>query len=156
MRTIEVSLAARLSCAGMPRSLIIAAFRHSLANGTSIIDELYALGQAHEPNIARCIADEAGLLFEDVPSDVRVVLPSAPDLMALPHIRHTVVLTSEDTTLIYMSPTLSDLAVIKRHLPGSPDIAARLRITTPFAFGRILAIQAMKRHSQTGPSIWLK
>ena len=138
MGAIEVSLAARLSCAGMPRSLIIAAFRHSLANGTSLIDELYALGRAYEPTIAYCIAGEAGLLFEDVPADVRVVLPFAPDFMALRRIRHTVVLTSEDNTLIYMAPTLSDLAVIKRHLPGSPDIAARLRITTPFALDEFL------------------
>lgn len=138
MRTIEVSLAARLACTRMPRSLIVGAFRQSLVNGTSFIDELYASGRIHETTIGQCIADEAGLLFEDVPEGVRVVMPSAADFVVLRGMRHTVVLTSEDTTLIYIAPSLSDLAAIKNNLPGSPEIAARLRITTPYALDQFL------------------
>ncbi|PIO42374.1 glycosyltransferase [Phyllobacterium zundukense] len=115
----------------MPKSLIIGAFRQAFVNGTSFIEELYASGKIYQALIARCIAEEVGLVFEDIPADVRVVLPTGSDLVALRDIRHTVVLTPDDTTLIYMVPTMSDIEVIKRNLPESPNIAARLRVTTP-------------------------
>lgn len=94
--------------------------------------------------IGRCIADEVGLVFEDVPATVRVVVPTGADLVAARHVRHAVVLTPDDTTLIYMVPTLSDIAVMKRNLPESPDIGARLRITTP----RCLAAFLLANHER--------
>lgn len=138
MREIEASLAARLCREGAPKSSIVEAFRESIENGTSFIDELYASVRIDDKWIARCIADEAGLVFEEMPGNVQVVVPTGPHFIALRSLRHTIVLTSDDTTLIYIVPTLRDIAVIKANLPESPDIVARLRITTPTRLAEFL------------------
>ena len=130
-KEIAISLAARLCAGGMAKPPIIAAFRRSFYNATSFLEELYASDGADDALIASCIADEAGLLFDEIAKDVHVVAPTIPNSVALRRIRHAVVVTCDHTTLIYIAPTLQEIAVLKRHLPQSQDIAARLRITTP-------------------------
>jgi len=130
MREIEASLAARLCRAGVLKSSIVKAFTQSVANSTSFIDELYAFEGIDETSIARCIADETGLVFEEMPADANVIVPTGPQFVTLRGLRHTTLLTLDDTILIYMAPTLRDIAVIKANLPKSPDTVARLRITT--------------------------
>ena len=130
-REIEASLAARLCRAGAPKSSVVEAFKLSVENGYSFIEELYASERIHDVWVARSIADEAGVAFEQISANVQVVLPTVAQFTALSTLRHAIVLTAEETTLIYIVPTMQDIAVIKANLPESPDIAARLRITTP-------------------------
>lgn len=115
----------------MAKPSIIAAFRRSFTNATSFLEELYASEDADEVLIAECIAREAGLLLDEIAADVHVVAPAGQDFIALRYIRHAVVVIPDHTTLIYIAPTLREIAVLKMHLPQSRDIAARLRITTP-------------------------
>ncbi|UXN61256.1 glycosyltransferase [Phyllobacterium zundukense] len=139
-REIAVSLASRLCAGGMAKPPIIAAFRRSFYNSTSFLDELYTSEDADDALIAACTANEAGLLFDEIARDVHVVAPTLPDFVALSHIRHAVVVTSDHTTLIYIAPTLRDIAVLKTHLPQSQDIVARLRITTPARLSEFLRL----------------
>lgn len=139
-KEIAISIAARLCRDGMTKSSIIAAFKRSFANATSFLGELYASESIDETLIAHCIADEAGLVFEEISADVQVVAPTPPDFIALRHIRHAVVVTADHTTLIYIAPTLREIALLKRHLPQSQDMVARLRITTPFRLSEFLRL----------------
>lgn len=128
---LEASIAARLCCAGMPKLLIIAAFRRSRQNGTSFIEELYAVDGADSLLITRCLADEAGLMFEDVPDDVQIINPTGPDFAKLRGIRIARALVATYTVQIYIAPTLADIAQIKRDFAASQTVAQRLRIIAP-------------------------
>ena len=139
-KEIAISLAARLCAGGMAKPPIIAAFRRSFYNATSFLEELYASEDADDVLIAACIAHEAGLLFDEIAADVHVVAPTVPDFVAVRHIRHAVVVTCDHTTLIYIAPTLREIAVLKLHLPQSQDMAARLRITTPSHLSEFLRL----------------
>jgi cellulose synthase/poly-beta-1,6-N-acetylglucosamine synthase-like glycosyltransferase len=139
-KKIAISLAARLCTGGMAKPPIIAAFRRSFYNATSFLEELYASDDADDALIAACIAHEAGLLFDEIGTDVHVVAPTVPNFVALRHIRHAVVVTRDHTALIYIAPTLQEIAMFKRHLPQSQDIATRLRITTPAHLSEFLRL----------------
>jgi cellulose synthase/poly-beta-1,6-N-acetylglucosamine synthase-like glycosyltransferase len=133
-----VSLAVRLYQAGMPKSLVIEAFRKSVLNATPFIDELYASSYADEELIARCVAAEAGLMFDYIPPDVRVVVPSGPDFVALPRIRHSIVLASDKSTLIYVVLAMPDVIAIKNNITRGLNSAERLRVTTPSRLAEFL------------------
>ncbi len=131
MRTIEVSLAARLCFAGTPKHAIIAAFKDAVSNGTSLVDELDAAGAADEAAIARAIAAETGLAFEDIPLGAQIIA-SVPADQAGPHrARQIAVLTKENLVLHYVAPSVADIAVLKDNLLNHPAARQTLRIATP-------------------------
>lgn len=135
---LEVSIAARLCAAGMPKPLIVGAFRQSRQNDTTFIEELYAMDGADDALIARCIADEAGLAFEDAPRDAHIIAPSGPDFVKLRRLRHVVALTADHMVQIYIVPTLADIAHIKRCSATSRTGAMRVRIVSPSRLAEIL------------------
>ncbi|TXR48380.1 glycosyltransferase [Phyllobacterium endophyticum] len=127
---IASSLAARLSHSGMAKTSIIAAFRRSVDNATSFLDELYASDDADEELISGALAQETGLQFDKIRSDVGVIAPTASAFAWLIQIRHALVVTANRQILIYIAPTMRDLPVLKTQLAQSRDMALRLRITT--------------------------
>jgi hypothetical protein len=138
MHALEVSIAARLCCAGMAKLSIIEAFRRSRCNKTSFIDELYAACDADEALIASCLAGEAGLTFEEIPRDMQVIAPSGADFAKLRRIRSAILLAPDNTIRHYTSPTLGDIAVMKRDAKNSRFIARSLTITTPSQLAEFL------------------
>jgi hypothetical protein len=137
-RDIEVLLAARLYRAGLTKVQIVGAFKASIVNGTSFIEELYANACGHDTLIGQCIADVAGLDFEAAPQTTGIFLISRFDLSALPHARAATTLNRENNALIYIAPTVHDIAVVRRGLVSRKDVATRLRVTTPSAVRDIL------------------
>ncbi|QND51855.1 glycosyltransferase [Phyllobacterium sp. 628] len=144
-REIEARLAARFYDAGLPKALIQRAFKQSISNKTSFIDELYASACDDEAMIGRCIADEVGLVFADIPDAAEVVLSGDFSIAALRHTRHVRVLASDENALIYVVPTIDDIVTLKDRLPTAADIAARMRITTPSRLFELLASSHAKR-----------
>ncbi|MGH6860808.1 MAG: glycosyltransferase [Phyllobacterium sp.] len=130
-RALEISIAARLCHAGMPKLSIIAAFRQSRSLGTSFIEELYAVEGVDEALIGGCLAEEAGLAFAEIPHGVRVIAPQGADFAGLQTLRHVLVLTADNALHLYMAPTLADIAQIRRAIATSPANTMRLGITTP-------------------------
>ncbi|RZS88044.1 cellulose synthase/poly-beta-1,6-N-acetylglucosamine synthase-like glycosyltransferase [Phyllobacterium myrsinacearum] len=139
-RDIEVALAARLYRAGLAKILILRAFSDSIAGKTSFIDELYASARGEDAVIGQCIADVAGVVFEYAPQTTGIFLRSGPDITVLPHARIATTLTPDSNALIYIAPTIEDIAFVKRRLSGRKDVAARLRVTTPSGVRELLRI----------------
>ncbi len=137
-REIEVLLAARLYRAGLAKALIEAGFTASINNNTSFIDELYASACGEDGLIGQCIADVAGVAFEEVPRSTTIVLRTGLNMSILPRARIATVLTRHNNALIYIAPTINDIAVIKRGLSERGDLVTRLRVTTPSGVRELL------------------
>ncbi|MGO4451791.1 glycosyltransferase [Phyllobacterium sp. TAF24] len=137
-REIEVVLAARLYRAGLAKALIEAAFTASIINNTSFIDELYASTCGDDGLVGQCIADVVGVAFEEVPRSTTIVLRGGLNLSILPRARIATVLTRDNYALIYIAPTINDIAVIKRDLSERDDLVTRLRVTTPSGVRELL------------------
>lgn len=145
-RDIEVALAARLYRAGLAKILILRAFRDSIVGKTSFIDELYASASAwgEDALIGRCIADVAGVDFEHAPQTAGIFLRTGSDMTILPHARIATALTRDSHALIYIAPTIEDIAFVRRGLSSRRDVAARLRVTTPSGVRELLRIGYQK------------
>ncbi|MBA8877202.1 glycosyltransferase family 2 protein [Phyllobacterium myrsinacearum] len=130
-RDLEVLLAARLHRAGLAKILIVSAFADSIINRTSFIDELYANACGEDALIGQCIADVAGVTFEHAPRTTGIFLRSGSDVAVLPHARIATTLNRDNNALIYIAPTIGDIADIRRGLPSSKNLVIRLRVTTP-------------------------
>ncbi|SDP89036.1 glycosyltransferase [Phyllobacterium sp. OV277] len=137
-REIEVVLAARLYRAGLAKALIEAAFTASIINNTSFIDELYASTCGDDGLVGQCIADVVGVAFEEVPRSTTIVLRGGLNMSILPRARIATVLTRDNNALIYIAPTINDIAVIKRDLSERDDLVTRLRVTTPSGVRELL------------------
>ncbi|MEK1889026.1 MAG: glycosyltransferase [Phyllobacterium sp.] len=125
----EAALAARLCQTGMSKDAIVSAFRASICNGTSLIDELAASGATDEA-IARAIAAELGLAFASLPEGATIVASSAAYLAGPSHTRQLTVVTTERELLYFLAPTMANVSELKKIMSRNPDAKSGLRITT--------------------------
>lgn len=130
-RHLEISIAARLCYAGMPKTELVGAFRGCRQNGTSFIDELYAVDGVDHSLLTRCLAEEAGLAFENIADDFHIISPSGADFIQLRHRRHIVGVTADLAIKIYTAPTLSNIAQIKQYCGDSSVDSSLLSMISP-------------------------
>jgi cellulose synthase/poly-beta-1,6-N-acetylglucosamine synthase-like glycosyltransferase len=115
-RGLEISIAARLCSAGISKSEVVAAFRRCRRNSTSFIDELYVSDSVDTVLLTRCLAEEAGLNFENIPPrDLHIIAPTGSDFAGLRRIYHVVAVTADLAVKIYTVPTLSNIAQIRKN-----------------------------------------
>ncbi|MHC1550106.1 glycosyltransferase [Phyllobacterium sp. K27] len=130
-RHLEVSIAARLCYAGMPKTELVGAFKECCQNGTSFIDELYAVQGIDHSLLTRCLAEEAGLVFENIADDLHIISPSAADFVQLRH-RHRIIGVTADLAIkVYTTPTLSNIAQIKRCFGDGSADTSRISMISP-------------------------
>ncbi|MEJ1118045.1 glycosyltransferase [Phyllobacterium sp. CCNWLW109] len=137
-RRLEPSIAARLCYAGLPKTALVEAFTRYRQNGTSFIEELYAVNGIDHLLLTQCLAEEAGLVFENIDDDLHIISPSGAEFVDMRHRRHIVGVTADFTLKIYTAPTLSTIARIKqglvdRGVEGPPvNIISPARLTQFF------------------------
>ncbi|MEI4481825.1 MULTISPECIES: glycosyltransferase [unclassified Phyllobacterium] len=137
-RRLEPSIAARLCYAGLPKTALVEAFTRYRQNGTSFIEELYAVNGIDHLLLTQCLAEEAGLVFENIDDDLHIISPSGAEFVDMRHRRHIVGVTADFTLKIYTAPTLSTIARIKqglvdRSVEGPPvNIISPARLTQFF------------------------
>ena len=131
MRRVESSLSAWLHLAGTPKEAIYTSFRTAMSNGTSLTEELLAIGAVDEVALARAIAAKLGLKFETIPEHSTPIGSSPADLGGPCRSRRLTVATPEGSVLRFLAPSLAEIATLEQDLPEDPVLAGSLRITTP-------------------------
>lgn len=129
---------------GVEKTEIVDAFKRSHFNCTSFIHELYAANGMDQSLLTRCLAEEAGLVFEEIPTDIHVIAPSGKDFAELRHICHVVAVTPDFAIKRYLAPTLPDIARIKQNFLGSDADTTGLKIISPSSLNEFL----LSKHSE--------
>ncbi len=130
-RRLEISIAARLCHAGLSKTEVVAAFRRYRCNGTSFIEELYASNTINHALLTRCLAEEAGLVFENIADDLHIISPSGADFVNMRHRRHIVGVTADLDVKVYTTPTLSNIAQIKQGIANAGTDSPSVNIISP-------------------------
>ncbi len=121
----------RLVAAGIRKTDIIAAFAGAAQHNTSFNDELVHRGAVSEKQLYSLWAEEAGLIYDDMPDAGEVLLRPFDGPARLSNIRHILIAGPKGQSLLYMAPDLKELAMLKYYLRQYPEMRGRLRLCPP-------------------------
>lgn len=127
---ILLALAVRLARTGIDRALIIKAYGVSVANGTSFTQELVAGSVASEIQLAKAVADELGLKFEQIEQPDTIALSYLDTPESIQSVSRVSVDTVDGLHLVYLAPVVDELESLRMTIAQSDDMRQRCRITT--------------------------
>ena len=127
---------------GVPQELLSVASRRADDNGTSPLEEMFALGFGKR-RYWSLLADDLGVAFVDDLSGATLEADSG--LLAIEAVRRaaSVLVRLKGRTLLVTAPTRDELVLLRRRLRSMPELRCRIAIATPET---IRAFNVARRH----------